>query len=629
MTDHNHDLLEANDPAADASDITVPRPAELDHFRELLATHRRTLQHYLSQEAALGKSHVPPGIASGIHDARLAIAELKATLRGWRIPVVDLPGETLPEPAGSPPVSRRLFRKERLWLYLGVVIAIALFGAGAIFFRPEQPAAQGATGPATTTATIVIDPVDPGTYMVLVADIEPATNGTDPIAEDLSNIFETNLPQSRLRIRSYPRAITSNNEARQLAEAHHAAVIVWGSYSELNIQIGALDLFPDNRIDRGTLERTANIQVKLDPTADQSIAPYVLNILQALQTADGDGYSINHNANLLDLIQPSTPEILGGNNTIAKYFHRGLIYHFAKSDQAIEQYTLALRQDTGNPLFYILRATALLRNGKFADAEQDARTAQNLEKSGQWATPIWLQGASAIYLKQYDTAFDRFDTVIKLRPKDWFPRYLRGFLHYLNGHLAESEVDIKESIALGTDTSLPYQTLVMLQLRQGALNEARQTIRLLQEKFVDPVAGDRFVKALFGEHENVWSPTIQAFNNLLLDRDGDVVTYADEGLKYDDRFIDLYFIRGFAQCKTSNNALAEASYTEGLAIDPDFTLLHLLRAEVRHKQGDTAGYAEDITMVEQSAQAALLGPYLKAIALDPPLFSCVTFLARP
>ncbi len=74
---------------------------EIQQQQELLATHRRTLAHYLQQQAALGSAYAPPGIAHGIHEARAAIVRIKNTLRGWGVAVADLPGDEAP-PAETP-----------------------------------------------------------------------------------------------------------------------------------------------------------------------------------------------------------------------------------------------------------------------------------------------------------------------------------------------------------------------------------------------------------------------------------------------------------------------------------------------------------------------------------------------
>ena len=48
----------------------MPDQEEMNQQQELLRAHRRTLAHYLAQQAQLGSAFVPPGVTQGIHEAR-------------------------------------------------------------------------------------------------------------------------------------------------------------------------------------------------------------------------------------------------------------------------------------------------------------------------------------------------------------------------------------------------------------------------------------------------------------------------------------------------------------------------------------------------------------------------------
>jgi uncharacterized protein YjbI with pentapeptide repeats len=70
-----------------------PGDEEIDGQKKLLETHRRTLAFRLRQQAAVGKSHLPPEIAHDINEARYAIRTIKATLRNWGVEVEDHPDD--------------------------------------------------------------------------------------------------------------------------------------------------------------------------------------------------------------------------------------------------------------------------------------------------------------------------------------------------------------------------------------------------------------------------------------------------------------------------------------------------------------------------------------------------------
>ena len=78
---------------------------EIAQLQEQLATHRATLAHQLTQRAYFDPGLVPSHLAHGIVQARTAIAQLKADLRGRGVAVDDQPGDVAgPEEALlSPP----------------------------------------------------------------------------------------------------------------------------------------------------------------------------------------------------------------------------------------------------------------------------------------------------------------------------------------------------------------------------------------------------------------------------------------------------------------------------------------------------------------------------------------------
>jgi len=52
-------------------------PDNVEQQQKLLATHRRTLAHLLTQQAQFSVGHIPAHVANGIADARAAIEHIK------------------------------------------------------------------------------------------------------------------------------------------------------------------------------------------------------------------------------------------------------------------------------------------------------------------------------------------------------------------------------------------------------------------------------------------------------------------------------------------------------------------------------------------------------------------------
>ncbi len=71
----------------------MPSHEEIAGQENLLAEHRRTLAHYIRQQAQHSTAYAPPMISTGIREARVSINRIKATLRGWNIQIEDHPDD--------------------------------------------------------------------------------------------------------------------------------------------------------------------------------------------------------------------------------------------------------------------------------------------------------------------------------------------------------------------------------------------------------------------------------------------------------------------------------------------------------------------------------------------------------
>ncbi len=71
----------------------MPDQNDIIEQQKLLATQRKTLQHYLQQLAMAGVSHIRPEVMHGIDHARKQILHIKSSLRSWGVDVEDLPND--------------------------------------------------------------------------------------------------------------------------------------------------------------------------------------------------------------------------------------------------------------------------------------------------------------------------------------------------------------------------------------------------------------------------------------------------------------------------------------------------------------------------------------------------------
>src|SRR5690349_8473198 len=95
----------------------MPSQEEIKQQQDLLAAHRRTLAHSLKQQALLGIAQTPPGVVHGIEEAREQIRRVKSVLRGWGVPVEDLPDDGDAPHAGEAHMDaiNRLAAQMRSW----------------------------------------------------------------------------------------------------------------------------------------------------------------------------------------------------------------------------------------------------------------------------------------------------------------------------------------------------------------------------------------------------------------------------------------------------------------------------------------------------------------------------------
>ncbi len=497
---------------------------------------------------------------------------------------------------------------------VAVVLAlIVLVGGAALVLRP--PAPEAAT----------VEPVAAGQFMVLVGDLQPINTTTRDaarfVANDLKQQLENNAPSSPFRVRQYPTVITSADQAQTAATANGASVVVWGSYTDsevdLHIQSGVTSAFA-MQMDRSPVDRLANLSVALTNEQQQSGAQAVLTVFTLLHNAEGDGYELLRTLTILSLVNAQSGTIAGSDAAALNF--KALQSYVSNTGQAIDDLNQAIALDGGNPLLYIFRATAYQRQGNFDSALTDIHTAQRLG-GDTWTSPYYLLGNDATVHKDYDSAIADYSHIIDARPNDWFPAMYRGALYYLKSDYGQAKTDLDRSISLHPNTNFPFPLATMIALRQGRISDARQLMHTVLTQFPDPSFANRIIQALYGEQNHlIWGPLFSGFTNLVIGQYQSVVSDTQAVLAINDQLADVYLMQGFADCNLHQYPEAEAAYTSGLAIDPHYPLLYALRAEVRRDQGNLVNALSDVT----EARKANLSDEFNAL-IDNPKISCENF----
>jgi tetratricopeptide (TPR) repeat protein/cell division septation protein DedD len=486
------------------------------------------------------------------------------------------------------------------------------------------------------TPVPTVEPVASDEYMVLVAQLEPLDaeerDVSRFIVDNLRRVLEDELPFSKIRIREYPEVITSGEAAWAAAEANGAMVVVWGNYTrdfiELEIQLGVTEAFPLIQMPRKTLERSANVRVRMTDERRDSVAPQVLGVLTVLQNAAGDGYetvrTMAIGEEILDEAGVVGAEVVG--DSVAAHLHRAFVSYFDDTLQAIEETNSARDLDAGNPLVYAFRSGGYWRLGLYDDARRDARTASRLGPD-QWTTPLYLLANDAFLLNDLDKMLSYYSQIGELRRDDWFPANYQGALHYLKGEYDLAKADYERALALGPNANFPHVFSTMIALHEGRVADAAALMNTVLRDFPDPLLAIRIVKALYGDETSIiFGPTFSAFTWLTMGQWDAAIRDTEVALTINDQLSDLYFMQGFAYCNLNEYPAAEEAYTRGIEIDPRFVLLHLLRAEVRFTQNNVVGALDDLGTVQRSELGGALTEYIQAAQAGE--LSCETLFQR-
>ncbi len=474
-----------------------------------------------------------------------------------------------------------------------------------------------------------VEPPEAGHYLVLVANLEdlsgtgqmvgmPQPDAMRFLVGNLEETLEETMPSSNISVSYYPALITSDREARTIAEQYGATVIVWGNFTEelvaIEVQVGVLDAFPNNRFERNMLERTANVRLHLSDVRRESLAPHVLNVLNILFNADGNAFETMRSAAILDAIVETAPPADVTGSGVAALIHR----HMLAGDPAEAEALLdsAIDRDTGNALLYAYRAIAGLRLGDLDGAAFDMQTAARLGPD-TWTTPAYFNMAGT----GPNNATASANRVIQLRPDDWYAYFMRGIILFADaGNIAQAKADFERSIALDPPANLPYVPTMLIALHEGRIAEAQALAHTILTRFPDPELTNRAFMSLYGsESDNLLVGVyFSAVTDTILGQHASAIDALTPWLSAlfekpaipgllgegDVMLSDLFFTYGMAHCNLHHYEEAEAAFGQAIKFNRDVPLFYLLRGQVRLNLLDKTGAEADF----ETARAHTLDP---------------------
>ena len=520
-------------------------------------------------------------------------------------------------------------------------IGSAIIGAAVVIFLVvivliTQRKSPSTDVPKITSSDVVqVAPVATDENMVLVAQLEQL--GKQPrdvgrfISADLTDTLDTSLPFSKLRIREYPKVISSPEQALAAAKANHAWVIVWGSVDDnqidLRVQVGDLGVLKHNKIPEDVVRRYTDVQIRLTDPRTQSVAIPVIAILDSMQSADGNSYETQRIMSLLNQLKTtvSTAEVVG--NSGAAQIDRALLLFMGDTQNFVGQMQPIIDLDPSNPLPYLYRSIGYIRLHQNDLGLQDLETSKRLGPVG-WTLPLFLIAVNSFLDKDYPAAITGLNQVLQANPADWYALTIRSIAYFLSGNIDQAKEDIDKVIASKPNSNAPYTVATLLAMHQGRIGEAKKFINIILTAFPDPSYTERIVEAVFGDPSTskfAIGLMISISNNLFLAQYDRVLKDTDTALKIDSSLPDLYLAQGFANCNLSKWADAEKSYTKGITLDPNYAVLYALRAEVRSKLGNLVGAFGDIQAMRKIKGSEELTALITNTASGGASLSCQNF----
>lgn len=514
---------------------------------------------------------------------------------------------------------RRPLRARR---WLAAVALVAVIVAGLLMLTAGLPGEGDALCPVEAA---------PDQYLVLVAQMEQV--GTRPrevarfVHDNLKRALETEAAFSRIAVRPCATVVTSAEQARSIAQAHQAPVIVWGNYDdnrvELEIQLGSTGQFEHIAVPRDMLERTVNVRARLTDEREESVVPQVMSLLTMLHIAEGDWYETARSRALYDSMAVYSAPVVGSSpaaRTVNAFTH-----FTTDTTRSISEMDAAITQDARNPLLYLVRGLSYQRQGESAALRQDMRTAIQLSP-GLWAMPHYLLSFEAYFTDgDVEGALAAANRAVEAQSDYWYSYYWRGQVQYFAGNYAAVREDAQRAIELGADTNLPYLLQLVVLVREGDLMAGAEVVTFIFNHFPDPESGNRMLDALYSSEESRYTGLISsAISNLLLGQYERALNNTELALSSNDRISEIYLLQGVALCNLGDFAAAQEAFSQAVLLEPDYTLLYALRADAYRLQNDLPGMLADLAVIGSSEQAAAFAPYLPLMQSGD-LSPCVDF----
>lgn len=452
-----------------------------------------------------------------------------------------------------------------------------------------------------------------GQYMVLLAQLDQrgkAEQDVYPfILEDLKETFEQDITFSNIIIQPYDEVINNSLNAREVAQATGAAVVVWGHYDEeditLNVQVGSLEAFPYNTFSYEAIARVSNHVIRINDPHTETAAASIVGVLGVMHFADGDFFEFMRTLALAnEFVSDDNVPAAFHSGRLSRHSYEYFAQYLVHTPASVEAMNEALREEGSNAILYGLRALALLRvsqNTEDADETNNQDTTQQMTRDihsaallsdDSWAIPAYLRAAN--------DAFHNVETMTIMRPDDWFFYFLLGTTRYDASDYEGAREAIDKALANEPEANFPYIVAFQIALHQGRMRDAAHYMSDMIREIPDPYFGNRILAATFSGMSSAFGAAYSAAALLPIGQYQTAIDITDPLVPYltlDSQVLnknvsrstiaDIHFARGLAFCGIGDLDAAEAAYQMALEFDPNFKLMYLMMSELHTKRGDT------------------------------------------
>ncbi|MFZ4815323.1 MAG: protein kinase domain-containing protein [Phototrophicaceae bacterium] len=543
------------------------------------------------------------------------LANMQQLLGGTPTPFIHrepaigrVPAQTaIPSPIGitKPPVAAPAPARNRWGLVIGLLLTLLVVGGVILALIVTAPRRM---------PVLPVLAVAQGDVMVLVADFEPIGNTIQPdpgrfIADNLRDVFERAFPYGNLAIREYNAVITSDAQAQQVAQDHNALIVVWGNYSDgqiqANVHAGADASLPASVVNPVYIAPLANIRVvmtnALTETLAYNVAAAAFPVLIAHNRPVAAMDALATVSAQAEALTP--PPIIGSG--VNSHWHRYII-DFGESDSDAQTSIQAARElNPANPILYFASAITAQRLGQSADAQADLQTALRLNNdySPNWTSPYYLLGTQQILLipRNLEQTDAYFREIIERTDDDWMAWSFLGVTNALQRDFDGAYTAFNTAITLNPDEPLAKTLLVPLLLRRGELSRAREYGSNLMSNS-NSYALHRLTRLLYGDSTglNVIA-LVEVLADLSLGRYEDAIENSDAMILFPElgQQAEPYMLQGLAYCNLGRYEDAVNAYTRAIQWDESFALLYALRAESYAYLNETVAARADLASARE------------------------------